>query len=100
MKIGVYGGTFNPPHLGHAAAARAVMAALRLDRLLLIPAGIPPHKQLPEGTADGNQRLTMTRMAGAALEEPEKVQVLDLELKREGASYTWQTLETLKEQYP
>ena len=44
MKIGIYGGTFNPPHLGHLQAARAVFELLKLDKLLLIPAGIPPHK--------------------------------------------------------
>ena len=47
MRIGVYGGTFNPPHLGHIAAARAVFETLKLDRLLLIPDRQPPHKPLP-----------------------------------------------------
>ncbi|MBQ8852628.1 MAG: adenylyltransferase/cytidyltransferase family protein, partial [Oscillibacter sp.] len=46
MKIGVYGGTYNPPHLGHLAAAKAVFELLELDRLWLIPAGIPPHKAM------------------------------------------------------
>ena len=50
MKIGIYGGTFNPPHLGHLAAAKTAIEVLGLDRLLLIPAAIPPHKVLPEGT--------------------------------------------------
>ena len=50
MKIGVYGGTFNPPHLGHLAAARAAIEALELDKLLLIPAAVPPHKDLPQET--------------------------------------------------
>ena len=44
MKIGIYGGTFNPPHLGHLTAAAAAIAMLKLDKLLLIPASIPPHK--------------------------------------------------------
>ena len=47
MKIGVYGGTFDPPHLGHMEAARAAAEALGLDKLLLIPAAVPPHKALP-----------------------------------------------------
>lgn len=51
MKIGIYGGTFNPPHLGHLTAAAAVIATLKLDKLLLIPASIPPHKDLPAGSA-------------------------------------------------
>ena len=52
MKIGIYGGTFNPPHLGHLTAAAAVIATLKLDKLLLIPASIPPHKALPQGSAE------------------------------------------------
>ena len=50
MKIGIYGGTFNPPHLGHLAAAQAAVDALGLDKLLLIPAALPPHKELPPDT--------------------------------------------------
>lgn len=100
MKIGIYGGTFNPPHLGHITAAKAVFQLLELDRLLLIPAGIPPHKAMPEGSASADQRLEMTRLAGEQLDLGGKVQVLDLELKREGRSFTADTLETLKKQYP
>ena len=100
MKIGIYGGTFNPPHLGHITAAKAVFELLGLDRLLLIPAGIPPHKAMPEGSASAEQRLEMTRLAGEQLDLGNRVQVLDLELKREGRSYTADTLAVLKEQYP
>ena len=50
MKIGVYGGTFNPPHLGHVTAARAVFELLKLDLLLLVPDREPPHKALPAGS--------------------------------------------------
>ena len=100
MKIGIYGGTFNPPHLGHITAAKAVFELLGLDRLLLIPAGIPPHKAMPEGSASAEQRLEMTRLAGEQLGLGSKVQVLDLELKREGRSFTADTLAVLKEQYP
>ena len=57
MKIGIYGGTFNPPHLGHLTAAAAVIATLKLDKLLLIPASIPPHKALPAGSPTAEQRL-------------------------------------------
>lgn len=100
MKIGVYGGTFNPPHLGHIAAAKAVYEMLGLDLLLLIPAGIPPHKELPAGSATADQRLEMTRLAGEQLGIGNKVRILDLELKREGRSFTADTLAVLKEQYP
>ena len=64
MKIGVYGGTFNPPHLGHVTAARAVFELLKLDLLLLVPDREPPHKALPAGSPTPEQRLEMTRLAG------------------------------------
>ncbi len=67
MKIGVYGGTFNPPHLGHVTAARAVSELLKLDKLLFIPAGQPPHKALPAGSPTPEQRLEMTRLAAEQL---------------------------------
>ena len=100
MKIGVYGGTFNPPHLGHLAAARAVFELLKLDLLLLVPDGQPPHKDLPAGSPTAEQRLEMTRLAGEQLGLGDKVRVLDLELRRPGRSYTAETLSELKAQYP
>jgi nicotinate-nucleotide adenylyltransferase len=100
MKIGIYGGTFNPPHLGHLAAAREAIRALELDKLLLIPAAIPPHKDLPKGTPSAEHRLEMTRKMADALGQPKVVEVSDLELTREGKSYTVQTLQTIHEQYP
>jgi len=100
VKIGIYGGTFNPPHLGHVTAARAVFDLLKLDKLLLIPAGMPPHKVMPAGSPTAQQRLEMTRLAGEQLGLKDKVEVLDLELRREGKSYTSDTLAALKEQYP
>ncbi len=100
MKIGIYGGTFNPPHLGHLTAAAAAVATLKLDKLLLIPASIPPHKALPEGSATAEQRLEMTRMAGAQMGLGDRVEVLDLELRRQGKSYTSDTLLELKARYP
>ena len=92
MKIGIYGGTFNPPHLGHLTAAAAVIATLKLDKLLLIPASIPPHKDLPAGSATAEQRLEMTRMAGEQLGLESKVETLDVEVRREGKSFTSDTL--------
>ena len=100
MKIGVYDGTFNPPHLGHVTAARAVFELLKLDLLLLVPDGQPPHKMLPPGSPSPEQRLEMTRLAGEQLGLGEKVRTLDLELKREGRSYTAETLRQLHQQYP
>lgn len=100
MKIGIYGGTFNPPHLGHITAARAVFELLGLDQLLLIPAGLPPHKTLPAGSPTQAQRLEMTRLAGEQLGLGGKVKTLDIELHREGRSFTSNTLAQLKAQYP
>ena len=100
MKIGVYGGTFNPPHLGHVTAARAVFELLKLDLLLLVPDGQPPPKMLPPGSPTPEQRLEMTRLAGEQLGLGERVRTLDLELKREGRSYTAETLRQLHQQYP
>ncbi len=100
MKIGIYGGTFNPPHLGHITAARAVFELLGLDLLLLIPAGMPPHKVLPAGSPTPEQRLEMTRLAGEQLGLGSRVRTLDMELCREGRSYTADTLAQLKTQYP
>ena len=97
MRIAMYGGTFNPIHLGHMHAARAVVEALALDKLLLMPAGIPPHKTLPEGSASPAQRLDMCRIAANRLPRTE---ACPLELEREGASYTVDTLRELRQRYP
>ena len=100
MKIGVYGGTFNPPHLGHLAAARTAVDKLGLDKLLLIPAAIPPHKELPNGTPAPEERLAMVKKMADALGMPKVVEVSSAELERAGRSYTSDTLSTLAEQYP
>lgn len=100
MKIGIYGGTFNPPHLGHLQAAQAVFELLKLDQLLLIPAGDPPHKGLPEGGPTAEQRLEMTRLAGEQLGLGKQVETLDLEIRREGKSYTSDTLAQLRRRFP
>ena len=94
-RIGIYGGTFNPPHLGHFRAARHAAAALQLDRLLLIPDRIAPHKQIPEGSPTPWQRLEMVRLGAEDFAE-----VSDLELRREGPSYTYLTVQQLHQQYP
>ena len=100
MKIGIFGGTFNPPHLGHLAAARTAIGALGLDKLLIIPAAIPPHKELPEGTPAPEHRLAMAEKMADALLLPAVVEASGLELTRTGKSYTSDTLEQLREQYP
>ena len=101
MRIGLYGGTFNPPHLGHRAAASSAARTLELDQLILMPDNVPPHKVLPEGSATAEQRLEMTAlMADRLSDEKTRVTASDLELRREGRSYTAHTLAQLREQYP
>lgn len=100
MKIGIYGGTFNPPHLGHLAAARTAVDALKLDKLLLMPAAIPPHKVLPADSPSSEHRLAMVEKMADAMNLPGVVEVSNLEMDREGKSYTSETLETLHKQYP
>ena len=97
VKIGIYGGTFNPPHTGHMHAARQAVQILGLDKLLLIPDRIAPHKEIPAGSPTPEQRLEMLRIAAAG---EQKMEVSDIELKREGASYTYLTVEALREIYP
>ena len=96
-RIGIYGGTFNPPHIGHLRAAQQAVEALKLDRLLLIPDRIAPHKDLPGNSATPQQRLEMLKIA---TEGHPKMEVCDIELNREGPSYTYVTVEQLRRQYP
>jgi len=100
MKIGIYGGTFNPPHMGHLAAARAAADALELDKLAFVPTGIPPHKDLPQDMPDRRQRLELAELAADQLLRPELTEVWPLELDRAGKSYTSDTLAWAKEQWP
>lgn len=100
LKIGIYGGSFNPPHLGHLAAARAAVAALGLDKLVFIPAGVPPHKTLAPGSPTRAQRLEMTAVAADQLLMPAVTEVWDTELHREGKSYTADTLEESAQRWP
>ena len=97
MKIGIYGGTFNPIHTGHIHAAKQAADILNLDKLLMIPDRIAPHKEIPSGSPTPEQRLEMLQLAVA--NEPGIV-VSDMELKREGPSYTYLTVEALRAEYP
>lgn len=88
--IGVYGGTFSPPHLGHYYALRAFIAQERPDKTLVIPAGIPPHKQQAEGVTAA-ERVAMCRLAFADL----PAEIDEREIWRGGVSYTSDTLLSL-----
>ena len=97
MKIALYGGSFNPPHMGHVEAARTVCCELKPDRFLIIPDNVPPHKDMEEGSPSAQQRMELCKLA--FLDIPGAV-VSDIELKREGKSYTADTVDRLREQYP
>ena len=90
-RLGVAGGTFDPIHYGHLAAARAAQDALALDRIRFIPSARPPHRPDSPG-ASGYHRLEMVRLAVA---DTPGWDVSDLELTREGPSYTYETLTTI-----
>lgn len=96
MKIGIFGGTFDPPHLGHIGACKAFLETVSLDHLYVIPAFIPPHKAVISGS-NANNRFDMTKLAFSTLSD--KIIVSDLEFKREGKSYTADTLKYFKDNY-
>ena len=96
MKIGIFGGTFNPVHQGHVHLAQQCVEELKLDKLLVIPTKQPPHKQAQE-LASGEHRAQMCRLAFAEIPQ---AQVSEMELHREGKSYTADTLTQLKQQFP
>ncbi len=95
--IGVYGGSFNPPHIGHVEAAKSAVRQLCLEKVLFIPAGIPPHKSLPEDSPSGEMRAQLLHLALGSFK---KAEVLDLELNNERPSYTADTLRRLKNDMP
>jgi nicotinate-nucleotide adenylyltransferase len=97
VRIGILGGTFNPPHLGHLVCAQEAYVQLELDRVTLMPARIPPHKSVEEEPGV-EHRLELCRLAIRGDER--RLEVSDLEARREGASYTVDTLAELKSTGP
>lgn len=97
MRIALYGGSFNPPHLGHQEAAKTAAEELKPDMLLIMPDNIPPHKDMAQGSPDARQRLELCKLAFGDV--PGAV-VSDMELEREGRSYTADTVSRLRERYP
>ena len=93
MKIGIFGGTFDPPHIGHINACKAFLEQVDLDVLYIMPVYLPPHKNIFSGTSV-NSRLDMAKIAFSPLSS--KVLVSDLEIRREGKSYTADTIKQLK----
>ena len=96
MKTGIYGGTFNPIHNGHLHIVEEFRRGLGLDRGLLIPTRVPPHKAAPD-LASAGERFAMCRLAAQG--KP-WLELSDIEMRREGKSYTAETLEELSALYP
>jgi nicotinate-nucleotide adenylyltransferase len=94
-RIGILGGTFDPPHIGHLIVAEQACVQYGLDRVVLVPAFIPPHKR-KRSSAKAEHRLAMLRRA---VRGNSSLSVSDLELKREGVSYTIDTVEELRRRY-
>lgn len=95
-KIGLLGGTFNPPHIGHLIIAEQVLEKVGLDEIRFLPNRVPPHKERDE-TVSADQRL---RMLEGAIKGNPKFGVEQIELEREGTSYTYDTIKALTERDP
>lgn len=95
MRIGIFGGTFNPPHLGHKHLAREIKEKAGLDKIIIIPANTPPHK-VSKDLADGDHRVKMCEL----LFSDDFYEISSIELKRQGKSYTIDTVQELKKLYP
>lgn len=96
MRIGVFGGTFNPPHLGHLICAQEAYVQLGLERVLLVPARVPPHKAV-EDEPGPEHRLELCRIVAGG--DP-RLQACALEIERDGPSYTVATLQALHDSSP
>lgn len=95
-KVLMFGGTFNPPHIAHRLMLQAAAELKNIDKILVIPTNIPPHKEVANYCPSKEHRLNMCRLL---LEGVENAVVSDMELNREGKSYTYDTLIELKEKY-
>ena len=96
MRVGILGGAFNPPHIGHMACAQEAVLALELDRLLFVPMGVAPHREIEQDPGP-DVRLEMCELA---VDEDERFEVSRVEVDREGPSYTAETLRGLGEENP
>lgn len=96
MTTGIFGGTFDPPHVGHLIVAQDAALALGLDRILFVPAAAPPHKR----AADLTPAALRLRMLELAVHGDDRFAVDDLELRRPGASFTVDTLRALHARQP
>ncbi len=95
-KIGLFGGTFDPPHTGHIALAKATLLNFSLDKIIFIPAGNPPHKT-DKSVTDKTHRFEMVKMA---IKNESDFLISDFEIKNEKPNYSYLTIEHFKCEYP
>ena len=96
MNLGIFGGTFNPPHLGHLIVAEFARDQLHADEIIFVPAANPPHKKDPS-VVSGSARLQMTRLA---IQDNSDFAVSDIEIQRKGISYSVDTVMGLEALHP
>ena len=96
-ELALYGGSFNPPHLGHCTAVETALQELKPDLLLIMPDSEPPHKVMEEGSPTPEERLELCRLAFGG---SEKVEISGLEIQRTGKSYTYDTVRELQQNFP
>jgi nicotinate-nucleotide adenylyltransferase len=96
-RIGIMGGTFNPPHAGHLLCASEGADQLGLDRVLFVPAHTPPHKEVAAGAPGPHVRAELCRLA---TQDDPRLEVSEIEIERGGASYTVDTLRALRDERP
>jgi nicotinate-nucleotide adenylyltransferase len=96
MTIGIFGGTFDPPHIGHLIVAERALSELRLDKVIFVPAAIPPHK-VNDGIAASRHRVEMLRLA---LQNSSRFEISETEIIRGGVSFTVDTLAQLRSEHP
>jgi len=97
MRIGIFGGSFNPPHIGHVEVSGAVASRLGLDIMIVVPAGTPPHKKLPNGTPSADMRYIMTENA---FQQVPYTLISDIEVKSQNPCYTIDTIKIIASGYP
>ncbi|KSU85832.1 nicotinate-nucleotide adenylyltransferase [Fictibacillus enclensis] len=95
-KIGIFGGSFHPPHNGHLLIAQEALSAFSLDEVIWMPANHPPHKQLASGVSD-HDRIELVK---AAIQDNAKFSLSLIEFEREGPSYTIDTIKELQKKNP
>ncbi|HLU26658.1 MAG TPA: nicotinate-nucleotide adenylyltransferase [Longimicrobiales bacterium] len=96
MRIGLLGGTFDPPHIGHLIVAQDAWSALKLDRVVFVPAAVPPHKA---GRVEASAELRLEMLRAACGDDP-RFAIDDLELRRPGPSYSVDTVREYRHRYP